>query len=173
MSESGRHRLGEPPVVRDIPTGELRLTIDGPGTGQRSLWSDGPRGPLDRKLHGVLVEIERRIPIADADDERMRQAEARWAQEEEARVEAERARVAEQQRDDQLLREAVAWARASEIRRYVAALRERLAAIDEFDERERERLEAWCARGDELAARADPTSDLVRAGTGTGRADAQ
>lgn len=57
------------PTHKSVPNGYLKL-VSPSWHGGRSTWSEGPRGPLDRKLPSFFDELERR---ADQDDVRAEQ----------------------------------------------------------------------------------------------------
>jgi hypothetical protein len=151
------------PTVKSIPNGYLKLCLS-PGRGGRTTWSEGPRGPLERKLPSFFAEIERR---ADEDDrlaeERRHRAALLRAQEQE-RIERQLQAQREQQRVEQLRAEITAWELAARSRHYIAALRARLG---ELDPETGLRLGRWCEWLEAWAERSDPVRnpDLV-AGVG-------
>ena len=145
------HAFG--PRTRDIPTGRLRLSL--PQGGRRSNWADGEHSRLEDKLSGVLAEIALRVP---EDDERKLQREAarqeRIRHEKGAEERRLRARL-EHQLAERLGQEVAAWNAASDIRRYVMALR---ATATAHTAGERERIERWCDWAARHADRIDPTT---------------
>lgn len=123
-----------PPKYDHTPNDYLRIELDGWG-GKQSNFSEGPRGPIDRKLRRVIDEIvyrseratERRLQ-ADAERE---ERERRWLA---ARDTAE-ALLQEHHRAEVLLKQADEWHAAGKLRAYVEAMRERANAITSDEER--------------------------------------
>jgi hypothetical protein len=146
-----------PQRKRKRATGHLRLSLpSGYGTGRRSNWTEGPRGPLENKLARVFVALEER---ADEDDRRAEEA-ARREQErrrEQAEVEA-RAKLerVERARIERLLNESTNFDRAEQVRRYMDAVRARLPGLHEED---RNRISAWCEWVENWIQRADPVAN--------------
>jgi hypothetical protein len=150
-------RLSETPPLslrRTRPTGRLRLVLPNGYRRGRTSWSGGPRGLLETKLGSVLHTLELR---AEADDtaaiERARRFEE-LRREQQARDERARRELIESARLERLLNEVATWRRSEQIRAYVAALEERLPAL-EADEQVR--IARWCGWARECADRWDPS----------------
>lgn len=139
-------------VSREYLRSELERTWGG---GQRS-WSEGPRGPIDRKLPAVLGEITRRH---ERSKERRRQAEAeRLERERQWRVAHEPAKVLlqEHHRAEVLIEQTYDWHRAGQLRAYVEAMREKASAI--AADEERVAASQWVEWAGAFAERLDPLS---------------
>jgi hypothetical protein len=63
------------PTLKSVPNGYLKLESERYRGGGRSSWSEGLRGPLDRKLPAFFDELERRAVEDDERAERRRQEE--------------------------------------------------------------------------------------------------
>lgn len=147
------------PTTKPVANGKLKIVLPERWDSRRRdrpwqrQWSEGPRGPLEDKLDAVLRGLKERVEadIVNA-EERARAAEERAR---EAAIEEKRQqeRRIEQARAERLAREAEAWQRASQVREYLAALRERLA---ELEGEEHRRVEAWCEWGEAYIERTDP-----------------
>lgn len=82
IKEQGDRWARKPPKYDYTPNDYLRIELDRNWDGTQRSWSEGPRGPIDRKLSGVLDEITRRHERAkerrlQADAERL-ERERRW-----------------------------------------------------------------------------------------------
>jgi hypothetical protein len=145
----------QPPAQKSVPNGYLKLSSPN-WHGGRSSWSEGPRGPLDRKLPQFFEELEQR---AEADDhraeERRREIEARRRREQ---LELERQRLArrDEERMTRLAREISAWQLAGDARAYIEALR---ATLDDLDPDTRSRVREWCDWAENWAAKNDPVAN--------------
>jgi hypothetical protein len=155
LRRDGRLSETPPPSRRwRRPIGRLRLVLPNAYRGGRTIWSDGPRGPLENKLASALRTLELR---ADADDRSAAERERRFAElqgEQEARDERARREFVETTCLERLLAEVASWRRSDEIRAYVAALEERVPAVDPD---ERVRIARWCQWARERADAADQT----------------
>lgn len=151
----------EPPAVRSVPNGRLKLELPSAWDGTRSSWSEGPRGPLEAKLPAFFAELERRAEADDrAAEQRQRQQELRRQQELEM-LEQEQVIRLEQLKVEQLAGEITTWRLAADVRVYVAALRERLA---ELDDETRVRVGEWCQWAEDWADRRDPVKNPKHVG---------
>jgi hypothetical protein len=142
-----------PPSTRPAPSGKLRLSLPDRWHGARTNWTEGPRGDLGTKFDSIFEEIDRRaVEDTARAEQRAREAEEQRRQEAER---AERARLAriDQVRADKLLEQVSAWRRAADVREYVAAMRERLPAVDAECRGE---LMRWLEWADQFASRTDP-----------------
>jgi hypothetical protein len=143
-----------PSLRRRRPIGRLRLVLPNGYYGGRWSWSDGPRGSIETKLASVLRTLERR---ADADDRAAIERARRFAElqrEQEACDERARRDAVDAARLERLRAEVGAWRRSEEIRAYVAALAERLPALDLG---EQSRIAQWCTWASERADLSDPS----------------
>jgi hypothetical protein len=134
--ERRANQMPPPQLKRTRLSGRLRLFLPTGYGGGRANWSDGPRGPMERKLPSVLRTLERRAQANDlaAREPAIRIEELRRdAEERETR--ARRSRI-ETTRSERLLREVAAWRRSSDLRDYIEALEQRVATL-EGDERTR------------------------------------
>lgn len=146
----------KPPKYDHTPNEYLRVELDASWDGSRHTWSEGPRGPIDRKLPAVLDEIERRHERAK---ERRVQAEAaRLERERQWRTAHDRAQVLlqEHHRAEVLYEQAKDWRRAGELREYVKAMRAKADAIASYEERAT--ASEWVEWAASFAERLDPLS---------------
>jgi hypothetical protein len=141
------------PTVRSVPNGFMKLSLPSTWQGDRSSWSEGPRGPLDRKLPQFFAELERRADADDVRAEQRRQAEEERQHELAARRERERLQAIEDERARRLLAEVEQWRRSADVRAYVAALN---ARSESLDAETRDRILAWCAWASRWADQNDP-----------------
>lgn len=156
IKEAGDRWARKPPKYDHEPNEYLRIELERTwGGGQRS-WSEGPRGPIDRKLPAVLDEITRRHERAK---ERRLQAEAESLERERQwHVVHERAKVLlqESHRAEVLGRQADDWRRSGELRAYVQAMSEKANAIT--SDEERAGASEWVGWASAFAERLDPLS---------------
>jgi len=147
-------RLKEP-THASVPNGYLKLKSPN-WFGGRSSWSEGPRGPLERKLPSFFEELERRAKEDDVRaEQRRREAELRRLQElEQARQ--LRLREIEETRVARLASELSARRLAQDARDYAADLRNSATTVDDADKR---RVDAWCEWIEAWAERHDPVSN--------------
>jgi hypothetical protein len=154
--EAGERWGRKPPKYDYTPNEYLRIELERTwGGGQRS-WSEGPRGPIDRKLPAVLEEITRRH---ERSKERRLQAEAeRLERERQWHVVHERAKVLlqEHHRAEVLIKQADDWHRAGQLRTYVEAMREKANAMT--SDEERAAASQWVEWAGAFAERLDPLS---------------
>ncbi len=149
-----------PPAMfrRRRATGRLRLVVAAGLYQGRVTWADGAQARVEDRLTAAFEALERRVQRAEATAAAHKrrseeQRQARWESEAESRrIELEKARIKE------LVDEAQAWRRASDVRGYVAAVRGQVAGLDG---EARERLEAWCAWAEEWARGSDPVKSRV------------
>jgi hypothetical protein len=138
-------------------TGRLRLLLPTDSGGGRSVWTEGPSGPLESKLFSVLAVLEER---ANARDRRAME-HARRAEEHRREREAkeERARRAgiENARVERLLAEVEARQMCATIRAYVTEVERKLADL-EGDEHSR--IAEWCSWAKDWADQSDPSHNL-------------
>jgi hypothetical protein len=151
----------QPPNLQSVPNGRLKLLLPSVWNGARSSWSEGPRGPLERKLPGFFAEIERRIEDDDhRAEERAREREF-LRERELARLEQQRLAQREKEREAQLVGELTRWRLADDVRAYAEALRGETEALDDDD---RTRVLTWCSWINGWADRADPARHLETVG---------
>lgn len=157
--EAGDRWARKPPKYDYTPNEYLRIELERTwGGGQRS-WSEGPRGPIDRKLPAVLEEITRRHERAK---ERRLQAEAeRVERERQWHVAHDRAKVLlqEHHRAEVLVQQADDWHRARQLRAYVEAMRDMADAIT--SDEERGAAFQWVEWARAFAERLDPLSRAI------------
>ncbi|HEX9711280.1 MAG TPA: hypothetical protein VGB52_01865 [Actinomycetota bacterium] len=147
----------DPPPRKSVANGRLKLTFPTFIEGDRSSWSEGPRGSLESKFIRVLDELEARAARDDVRDlERARQERERQRLVRE-REEHERLERIEEGNRKRLSAEVQAWRRAEEIRDYIAALRKRAISLSEI---ERARIEGWCDWAEQLASDVDPLQNI-------------
>ena len=132
--------------------GDLTLRIEGYFEGRKS-WSDGKTQRIEDKLpeiiEGMLAAAEAlRKRTLDFEEQRKR-----WA--EEARVRAEKERIAREEKAflDATLKEAEDWIQANKIRQYITHLR---ALISENKIELAEAGMQWLSKMDEAARKHDP-----------------
>ena len=151
--EDRADHLPPPQFERARPTGRLCLLLPNGRRGGRASWSDGSRGPVERKLASVL----RTLAARSSADEQMSIERARRNEELRRDLQAreERARRAriEDARVERLLAEVRAWRRSADIRGYIAALEQQLLTL-EGDERAV--IADWTTWARDWAARSDP-----------------
>lgn len=124
-----------PPKYDHTPNVYLRVELDQSWGSSRYRWSEGPRGPIDRKLPAVLGEIEQRHERAK---ERRLKAEAeRLERERQWQVAHDRATalLQEHHRAEVLLKQADDWQRAGQLRAYVESMRQKTEALATDEER--------------------------------------
>lgn len=159
IKEAGDRWARKPPKYDYAPNEYLRIELERTwGGGQRS-WSEGPRGPIDRKLPAVLEEITRRH---ERSKERRLQAEMeRLEREHQWHVVHERAKVLlqEHHRAEVLVKQADDGHRAGQLRAYVEAMRERASAI--ADDGERVAAFVWIDWAGGFAERLDPLNRAI------------
>lgn len=141
------------PTQRSVPNGFMKLSLPSTWQGDRSSWSEGPRGPLDRKLPQFFAELERRAAADDVRAEQRRRAEEQRQRELALRRERDRLQAIEAERAERLLGEVERWRRSADVRAYVAALH---AGLDQMDLQTRNRVLAWCAWASRWADENDP-----------------
>lgn len=149
-----------PPKYDHTPNDYLRIELDGGGwEGKQSNFSEGPRGPIDRKLRRVIDEIAYRSERAK---ERRLQADAE-REERERRWHAARGRaevlLQEHHRAEVLVKQADDWHAAGKLRAYVEAMREKADAITSDDERAA--ASEWVEWASGFAERLDPLNHQI------------
>lgn len=156
LKEAGDRWARKPPKYDYTPNEYLRVELERTWGGTQRSWSEGTRGPIDRKLPAVLEEITRRHEQAK---ERRLQAEVeRLERERQWHVVHDRAKVLlqEHHRAEVLCKEADDWRRAGELRAYVEAMRQKADALTVDDEREA--ALKWVEWSGAFAERLDPLS---------------
>jgi hypothetical protein len=98
--------------------------------------------------------LEQRAVEDDEHEKQLAEHRERFRREQEEREARARAQRIDRARSERLVREAAAWERSSQIRRYVAALKER---SQELDLSERQRVLEWCEWAADWADRSDPS----------------
>lgn len=162
LAEKARREWTRIPEYDYTPNGRLQIALEqywhsDEGRRHRTTWSDGQGSRLDDKLPEVLAEIEARA-VEDGrrradwarkqDDARERKREAiRWAYEQ----------LVEQHRATELSEQVGAWIKASNIRRFCAAVRathggDRVPTAAELE---------WLAWAETYTDRLDPTKHPV------------
>jgi hypothetical protein len=142
-----------------IPTGTLLLKISQWGAdGLQKTWSDGKTAKLETCLNDFVVGLLKVAEAAKA--QRLRQE-----QEEQIRLEAEQRRLEEEQnRQEELARrqrleqEAITWAKAQQLRAYLAALRDMLIA-KHGEIQPGSQADQWLAWAHQHADRLDPLAN--------------
>lgn len=139
-----------------IPTGSLFLRINAWGVdGLQKTWSDGKTAKLETYLNDFLVGL---IMVAEAtkarrlkqeDEERLKREAERRGQEEAEKTQEELARR------QALEQEAVNWAKAEQLREYLAALKEMLIAKHGEIQPESQ-ADQWLTWAQQHADRLDP-----------------
>lgn len=160
---NNRHRFAwekeaKPPNTKGVPTGRLRVSLPSRWHGARSNWLEG-RKPLEAQLPLLFDELERRAAEDDHRAEERARQQAELQRQEEQRFERELRERIENTRVSRLSAEITSWRLAQETRAYIAALRQRLAALEP---EERERIAAWCDWADSWSRRGDPTINTRR-----------
>jgi len=148
------------PKYDHTPSDRLRLELDSEWNSRRHTWRDGVRGPLERKLPAVLVEIARRD--AEARDRRIKADEANAERERMRQVVVEQAKVMlrESCRGDALVKQAAAWRESSVLRDYIDAMSATAERLSDPDERDAA-LE-WIAWAKQYADAIDPLLRPIR-----------
>jgi len=149
-----------PPKYDHTPNDYLRIEIDSRWNGRQHSWSEGVRGPIDRKLPAILDEIEYRHGEAQ---ERRLEALKVEEEREQRRLEAvERATVLlrESSRAEVLAEQVANWRYVNQLREYVESM-EKVAAGLEGDART-EAIE-WIAWAHGHCERVDPLRRPLRA----------
>lgn len=157
--EAGDRWGRKPPKYDYTPNEYLRIELERTWDGTQRSWSEGPRGPIDRKLPAVLEEITRRH---ERSKQRRLQADAeRLEHERQWHVAHERAKVLLQvhHRAEVLCEQANDWSRAGQLRAYVEAMREKANAIT--SDEERAAASAWVEWAGAFAERLDPLSRVI------------
>ncbi len=131
-----------------LPTGQLELRLLSDSNSQVKAWRDGKRRRVEDCLNLFLVELY--VEAVTSRDNRIR-----WAKEERARWEEQRRQREVQEQRARLEAQSAAWAKAEEIRSFVAAAREdalrRHGEIDDDSEFAR-----WLTWAKEQADQIDP-----------------
>lgn len=159
IKETGDRWARKPPKYDYTPNEYLRIELERTWDGGQRSWSEGPRGPIDRKLPAVLEEVTRRH---ERSKERRLQAEGeRLERERHWHVVHERAKVLlqEHHRAEVLVKQADDWHRARQLRAYVEAMRERADAIT--SDEERSVASQWVEWAGGFAERLDPLSRAI------------
>src|SRR5437879_6160218 len=141
MNSSAGARIihGDPHTRRNRPTcrcrtPRLKLSFPTYVRGRRSTWTEGPRGALETKLPSVFVALEEWATDDDQIAAQRARAEEQRQRELAARLERERLARIENNREERLLGEVLAWQRAAQVRQYLTALMARLPGLED-DER--------------------------------------
>ena len=123
--ELRRSSVSPPPEYDYWPCGELQLEIEGTDVGaRRRRWRDTSKARLEDVLGEVFVELVRLAELRNEEQKRREEARRRAAEEAERLEAARQAREAELARRQQLEADAANWAKAEQIRAYVAAVME-------------------------------------------------
>jgi hypothetical protein len=148
------------PSTRPVANGRLGIGLGhGFGSGRRSNWREGPRGPLEDKLGSVFDELAARaVDDAKAVEQMRLEREAR-EREQRARLEQQRRLDLDRARGERLLDEARRWNEVEGVRAYLSALTDR---CKELEPAERERVGAWVKWAEDWVERADPLADTSR-----------
>lgn len=157
--EAGERWGRRPPKYDYTPNEYLRIELERTWDGTQRTWSEGPRGPIDRKLPAVLEEITRRH---ERSKERRLQAEAeRLERERQWHVVHERAKVLlqEHHRAEVLIKQADDWRCAGQLRAYVEAIREKASAMT--SDEERAAASRWVEWASAFAERLDPLNRVI------------
>ncbi|GGK81786.1 hypothetical protein Sme01_62810 [Sphaerisporangium melleum] len=148
-----------------VPSGRLQVELTHSQHGRRDHWTDTARSQVDSKVLEIIKEIEhraeaeeqaalawkRRQEERDAEEERQKAAErARW----EAAVAQARGSAIDDYRNRTFADALGAWAAATEIREFCAALER--ASGDYQETGEAMCLQSWVGWGRSLADRLDP-----------------
>jgi hypothetical protein len=148
----------KPPAQKSVPNGYLKL-LSPTWHGGRSSWSEGPRGPLDRKLPQFFQELERRVL---ADEQRAEERRVQEQQQQRQREELLRQRERQALRNanaERLQAELREWRTAQDARAYAATIRE---AVNESETEAASRLCEWSDWIEGWADEADPTRNTSR-----------
>lgn len=124
-----------PPKYDHTPNEYLRIEIDSRWNGRQHSWSEGVRGPIDRKLPAILDEIEYRH--AEGQEHRLEALRVEEEREQRRLEAVERAKVLlrESHRAEVLAKQVADWRYACQLREYVEAMTERAASDPDSDER--------------------------------------
>jgi hypothetical protein len=138
------------------PTGVLSLQIDSwAAQGIRKKWNDGKSKGVEDHLTAFLINL---VTIADLEKKRRLEIEERkkrWQEELKAREALERRRQEEQKRLQDLENQALRWAKAIQLRAFIAE-DEQKSGEGGLPPEERERLKRWMEWAREHADRIDP-----------------
>ena len=148
----------ERPTHKKVPNGYLRVSLPSSYNGARNNFSEGPRGPIERRLPTLFDELARRAEADDQQAEEWRRREEERRMQEARRAERERLERIETARVDRLKNGIASWRLAQDTREYVAALRQRLPDLAPEDA---SRVSEWCDWAAEWAERVDPVSNVA------------
>jgi hypothetical protein len=135
------------------PTGTVVFKIHSwIGTGMRTQWRDGARGPLEEKMNDIVGGLL--AAAATISREKLEREEEHRRQLVERLEKEEEVRRKEAQRLKELLQRVERWRRAVDIRAYVKAVR--TAHKPGHELADQKNLEEWASWALALAARIDP-----------------
>jgi hypothetical protein len=167
LSDDNRYEFGHSRFRKlKKPSGKLTLQIDNSKgywlSRTRCTWRDTPRRPLEQNLEKVMaglfdfaVSVRRHEENLRIEAEKRKADEQRRAEEARARAAKRKAIAEEQQRVDDLLRDAQDWKRSQVLREYINAVRQVCATDEEAIEPGSE-LAHWLDWAEAQAARLDP-----------------
>jgi hypothetical protein len=147
-------RYSYPEYIK-VPSGRLRLSVDGRYGNDRSSWSDGQRQKVEGCLNAFMAAVAKaadtdaKARVAREFEEKKRQAKQRLEEQ------LEKLRQAEQRKLWALLMESACWEQSQRIRGYVEALKE-AAAKQTSSAFEDEDLNGWATWALRQADAMDP-----------------
>lgn len=141
------------------PNGVLTLEIKEYLDGERKVWRDGKRHPLEEQLGRFVVGLERAAICLEARHQRFLKAELERQAERIRQAELAECRREEQEKVDELLEQLSSWRKSEALRSFVAATR--AAAIDRYGRVEvGSELYSWIKWALSVADRLDPLVEL-------------
>jgi hypothetical protein len=146
----------KPPTQKSVPNGYLKL-LSPTWHGGRSSWSEGPRGPIDRKLPQFFQELERRVTADEQRDEERRFQEIQRQREREALLRTREQEALREANTERLRSELQDWRTAKDARAYAETLRKTAPSTDKDG-----RIIDWAEWVERWADHIDPTSNPTR-----------
>jgi hypothetical protein len=160
LREQERYSWHRIPSHDERPSERLSIHLTSGREYRQSVWKDGKRSSLDDALAQILQEIELRAGFAE--DARLEAERARIERQRQWEAAMERAKVdlVESHRGDIFLRQAKRWRQTTLLRDYVAAMTSAVANLEDADEQAAAQAWIdWCA---ESAEQNDPLAGPLR-----------
>ena len=147
------------PAFDSQPNGIITLEIKEYLDGERKVWRDGKRHPLEDQVGTFVVGLGRAAACLKAQHERFLNAEREREAERIRQAEIEARRREEQRRVDELMEQLSSWQKSEALRSFVAATRaaavKRDGTVNEGSE-----VDSWTKWALLIAERLDPLRDL-------------
>lgn len=153
------------PAFDSQPNGVFTLEIKEYLDGERKVWRDGKRHPLEEQLGRFVVGLERAAICLEARHERFLKAELERQAERIRQAELEERRREEQEKVEDLLEQVASWQQSEALRSFVAATRTK--AVNRYGRVEMgSALDHWIKWALSVADRLDPLLDMDEGSTG-------